>query len=222
MIYTIGGIKGGSGKTTLSTNLAILLSHAGRDVLLVDADAQGSAADFSQMRAELKEDIGFTAIQLGGNAVRTEVAKLKSKYDDIVIDAGGRDTTSQRAALVVSDVFLAPFIPSSFDMWTLEPVVDMIEEMKVANESLRAYAVLNGVDAHGSEDQEAKDYINETGVLKLLESPIGRRKAFRKAASQGLSVVEYKPSDAKAIGEITRLFQELKLQNELVSSLAQS
>lgn len=222
MIYTIGGIKGGSGKTTLSTNLAILLSHAGRDVLLVDADAQGSSADFSQMRGEVKEDIGFTAIQLGGNAVRTEVAKLKAKYDDIVIDAGGRDTTSQRAALVVSDVFLAPFIPSSFDMWTLEPVVDMIEEMKVANESLRAYAVLNGVDAHGNEDQEAKDYINETGVLKLLESPIGRRKAFRKAASQGLSVVEYKPADAKAIGEITRLFQELQLQNELVSSLAQS
>jgi len=222
VIYTIGGIKGGSGKTTLSTNLTILLAQTGRDVLLVDADAQGSSADFSQMRGDVKEDIGYTAIQLGGNAVRTEVAKLKSKYDDIVIDAGGRDTTSQRAALVISDVFIAPFIPSSFDMWTLEPVVDMIEEMMVANPDLRAYAVLNGVDARGSEDDEAKDYIRETGVLTLLESPIGRRKSFRKAASQGLSVVEYKPSDAKAIGEMSRLFEELMQYNNAPSTSTES
>ena len=38
MIYTLGGIKGGTGKTTIATNLAIMLSRAGRDVLLVDAD----------------------------------------------------------------------------------------------------------------------------------------------------------------------------------------
>lgn len=220
MIYTIGGIKGGSGKTTLSTNLTILLAQSGRDVLLVDADAQGTSADFSQMRGEAKPDIGYTAIQLGGNAVRTEVAKLKDKYDDIVIDAGGRDTTSQRAALVVSDVFLAPFIPSSFDMWTLEPVIDMIEEMKVANPNLRAYAVLNGVDAQGSEDKEAREYIGEEGVLGLIEAPIGRRKAFRKAASQGLAVTEYKPADPKAIAEITKLFDELQRLNNVVSTPA--
>lgn len=209
MVYTIGGIKGGSGKTTLSTNLAILLAQSGRDVLLIDADAQGSSADFSQMRSDNMGDIGYTAIQLNGAAVRTEVAKLRSKYQDIVIDAGGRDTTSQRAALVVSDVFVAPFIPSSFDMWTLEPVIDMVEEMSPANPSLQAFAVLNGVDAQGSEGEEAKEYINETNVLKLLDTPLGRRKAFRKAASQGLSVVEFKPADQKAIKEIKALFDAL-------------
>lgn len=215
MIYTIGGIKGGSGKTTLSTNLTILLAQSGRDVLLIDADAQGSSADFSRMRSDNMDDIGYTAIQLNGAAVRTEVMKLKDKYQDIVIDAGGRDTTSQRAALVVSDVFIAPFIPSSFDMWTLEPVIDMVEEMKPANPSLRAYAVLNGVDAQGSEGDEAKQYIEETEVLSLLNAPIGRRKAFRKAASQGLSVVEYKPADQKAIKEIKTLFEALATKSNL-------
>lgn len=208
MIYTIGGIKGGSGKTTLATNLTIQLANSGRDVLLIDADAQGTAADFSQMREEsLSGDIGYTAIQLNGAAVRTQVAKLKDKYDDIVIDAGGRDTTSQRAALVVSDIFIAPFIPSSFDMWTLEPVIDMVEEMMAANPNLKAFAILNGVDSHGNEDDDAKAYINDTGVLRLIDAPLGRRKSFRKAASIGLSVTEYKPIDHKAIGEVNQLFK---------------
>jgi len=209
VIYTIGGIKGGSGKTTFATNLAVMLARSGKDVLLIDADAQGSSADFSQMRGSAMEDMGYTAIQLNGAAVRTEVVKLSEKYDDIVIDAGGRDTTSQRAALVVSDVFLSPFIPSSFDMWTLEPVIDMIEEMMPANPDLKAFALLNGVDAQGSEKEEAKEYIEESGVLKLINASLGRRKAFRKAASVGLSVTEYKPADPKAIGEITAVFDEL-------------
>lgn len=209
MIYTIGGIKGGSGKTTLATNLTILLARSGRDVLLIDADAQGSSADFSEMRSGQLEDIGYTAIQLNGVAVRTQVEKLKEKYDDIVIDAGGRDTTSQRAAVVVSDVFISPFIPSSFDMWTLEPVIDMIEEMKPANPDIRAFALLNGVDPQGNEKAEAKEYIEETSTLKLIDASIGRRKAFRKAASTGLSVVEYKPVDHKAINEISAVFDEL-------------
>lgn len=209
MIYTIGGIKGGSGKTTLSTNLAVMLANSGRDVLLVDADAQGTASDFSELRADTLDDMGYTAIELSGSAVRTQVMKLKPKYDDIVIDAGGRDTTSQRAALVVSDVFIAPFVPSSFDMWTLELVIELVEEMEPANPNLKAFAILNSVDAVGKEDNESKDYILEKGVLSLIDTPLGRRKAFRKASSQGLSVTEYRPKDKKAISEIEAFFKTI-------------
>ena len=44
MIVLIGGEKGGTGKTTIATNLAALRAMAGRDVLLVDTDPQGSAS----------------------------------------------------------------------------------------------------------------------------------------------------------------------------------
>jgi len=219
MIYTIGGIKGGSGKTTLATNLAVMLANSGRDVLLVDADAQGTASDFSQQRSEVLEDIGYTAVKLSGNAVRTQIQKLKDKYDDIVIDAGGRDTTSQRAALVISDVFVAPFVPSSFDMWTLELVVALVQEMTPANPNLRAFAVLNSVDAVGKEDGDSKEYILETGVLEFMDTPIGRRKAFRKASSKGLAVTEFKPKDKKAIGEIDKFFDAILSINKLETSL---
>jgi chromosome partitioning protein len=62
MIYTVGGIKGGSGKTTVATNLAVLLNHAGRDVLLVDADDQENATGFTTWRSEtLLGNVGYTA-----------------------------------------------------------------------------------------------------------------------------------------------------------------
>ena len=52
MFYTICGIKGGSGKTTISTNLAVYLSKQGKDLMLVDADDQESATDFTALRVE--------------------------------------------------------------------------------------------------------------------------------------------------------------------------
>ncbi|NJN32978.1 MAG: AAA family ATPase [Saprospiraceae bacterium] len=210
MIYTVGGIKGGSGKTTVATNLAVMLHLQKRDVLFVDADDQETATDFTHWRNEtLPEGAGYTAIQLANNAVRTEILKLRSKYDDIVIDTGGRDTTSQRAALTVSDVYIVPFIPRSFDMWTLEKVVKLIDEMRTANPDLRAYAVLNKTDFRGSDNVEAKEFLSETDSISLIEPTLGHRKSFANAASKGLSIVEFKPADTKGIKEMTDLFDFL-------------
>ena len=210
MIYTVGGIKGGSGKTTIATNLAVMLYRAGRDVLLVDADDQETATDFTYWRNEtLPEGAGYTAIQLADNAVRTEILKLKDKYDDIVIDTGGRDTTSQRAAIAVSDVYIVPFIPRSFDMWTLEKVTRLIEEMMPANPSLKSVAVLNRLDPRGADNDDAKEFLKDSPTLSVLEATLGHRKIYANAASKGMGVVEYKPGDDKAIQEIEKVFNSI-------------
>ena len=97
MIIADGGIKGGSGKTTVATNLAVMRSGEGNDVLLVDADDQETSTDFTILRNEILENgAGYTNIKLTGAAVRTETLRLKNKYQDIIIDTGGRDTASQR------------------------------------------------------------------------------------------------------------------------------
>ena len=102
MIIVVGGIKGGSGKTTLATNLTVLRSDKSKDVLLIDADDQETATDFTILRNEqLPKGAGYTSIKLSGSAVRTEVLRLSGKFKDIIIDTGGRDTTSQRAALLM-------------------------------------------------------------------------------------------------------------------------
>lgn len=221
MIFTIGGIKGGSGKTTIAVSLTVLLARAGDDVLLVDADNQGTASDFSTWRTETLGNTGYTSIKLSGLAVRNEVLKMKSKYDHIVIDAGGRDTASQRAAMAVSDVFLVPFAPKSFDMWTLEQVEQLVNEMEIANPNLQAYAILNKVDYNKKDIEEGRKYIEESEVLKVLQNTLNERKAFANAAAEGLVVMEHKPKNNKAINELQSLFDEiLSLAKENLEKVA--
>lgn len=207
MIITVGGIKGGSGKTTVATNLAVMRAAIGRDVLLIDADDQETATDFTVLRGERREEgAGYTGIKLSGPAVRTETLKLKAKYQDIVIDTGGRDTTSQRAALAVSDVLLVPFVPRSFDIWTIEKVAELVEEMKAANPTLRAYTFINRADSRGSDNEDAAEVLSDSSTLVLLPATLGQRKAFGNAAAEGLAVTELRQLDTKAVEEISTLY----------------
>lgn len=80
MILILAQTKGGVGKSTLAINLAIARAMAGRDVLLVDADEQATAADFTALRAEKLGGPGYTAISLTGAAVRTQVLRLTDKW----------------------------------------------------------------------------------------------------------------------------------------------
>jgi chromosome partitioning protein len=61
MILICGGIKGGVGKSTIAVNLAILRAAIGKDVLLVDADEQGTASDFTAVRNETLVEQGELA-----------------------------------------------------------------------------------------------------------------------------------------------------------------
>ena len=208
MIVIVGGIKGGSGKTTVATNLAVMSGAAGKDVLLIDADDQETSTDFTALRNEqLPTGAGYTSIKLTGAAVRTETQRLMSKYDRIIIDTGGRDTTSQRAALTVASVLLVPFVPRSFDVWTLEKVGKLVGEIRTVNPQLRAYAFLNRTDPRGHDNDDAAEYLRESGELEFIETPLGARKAFSNAAALGLGVIEFKPVDQKAVEEATKLYQ---------------
>ena len=209
MIVVVGGIKGGSGKTTVATNLAVMRSKVA-ELLLIDADDQETASDFTILRNErLEAGAGYTSIRLSGSAVRTETKRLSVKYDEILIDTGGRDTASQRAALSMADVLLVPFIPRSFDVWTLEKVSELVGEMRTVNPELSAYAFINRADSTGRDNKEAAEIIRDTAELEFIDCPLGSRKAFSNAAAKGLAVVEHKPQDPKAMKEIETLYRYL-------------
>jgi len=208
MIIVVGGIKGGSGKTTVATNLAVMRSSEGKDVLLIDADDQETSTDFTILRNEvLSKGSGYTNIKLTGASVRTETLRLKDKYQDIIIDTGGRDTSSQRAALTIADIMLVPFVPRSFDVWTIEKVSNLVSEIMTVNTQLKAYMFLNRADPRGQDNEETTEVLKESETLSFINTPLGGRKAFSNAAAQGLSVIEQKPTDLKANEEMMKLYK---------------
>jgi len=206
MIYTVGGIKGGSGKTTIATNLTVFLLQQGRDVMLVDADDQESATDFTSFRHQsLNGELGYTAVKLTGRELHANVTRLATKYDDIVIDTGGRDTVSQRSALTVSHAYLVPFAPRSLDIWTLRKVENLIEEVMPFNPSLRCLTFINKADARGTYKDEAADLLRGATNLQFLDTAVGTRISFANAAAAGLGVLEMRPADEKAVQEVNDL-----------------
>ena len=209
MILTVGNVKGGVGKTTLAINIAIARALAGKDVLLIDGDEQHTAASFTDLRNEQAGRKDYTAVNLAGAAVRTQTRQLSSKYGDIVIDAGGRDTGSFRAALTVTDMLLVPVQPRTFDVWAIDQVANLVAEAREINEQLLAVSVLNAADPVGQDNHEAAEALTEVDGIEYLPFLVVRRKAFPNAAAQGLSVLEYVPRDQKAVKELTALIEHL-------------
>ena len=212
MILTVGNTKGGVGKTTLALNLAIARAMAGRDVWLIDGDRQGTA----QMAISIRADAGCSpgiacATYSDGPTLRSQVQQQSSKFDDIIIDAGGRDSTALRAALVLSDVLLVPFNPRSFDVWALNDIAALVDDVRSVRDGLRAVAILNCADPGetSTDNAEAAAAVADVPQFEYLNTPIRRRKSFANAAGQGLSVLELRPVDKKAAEELKALVNAL-------------
>ncbi len=212
MILTIGNTKGGVGKTTLSVQLAISLALQGRDVWFIDGDRQGTAMASISMRMHSKKQPGISCVQYSdGSILRAQVQQQRAKFDDIIIDVGGRDSTALRAALILTDVLLVPFAPRSYDVWALDDMSSLVEEARSIRDNLKAYAVLNLADANANsaDNADAAEAVTEFAQFEYLDTPIRRRKAFSNAGGSGLSVHEASKKDAKACAEIDALFNAI-------------
>lgn len=211
MIIVVASIKGGTGKTTIATNLAIFRAQNASDVLLVDADSQKSASDFCAVRNEEGVSPDLTCSIITGRTLNSELAKLAPKFDDIVVDVGGRDGTTLRSAMLAADVLVVPFLPSQLDAWALAQMEGLVEEVETLNDKLRTVAFLNKVDTNPRIQlaDEATKFAEETKI-HFCDVHVGYRVAFRKAVAEGLAVNEVKNrKDAKAVNEMKQLYKEV-------------
>jgi chromosome partitioning protein len=218
MIITVGNTKGGVGKTCLALNIAIARALSGRDVWLIDGDRQGTAQTAISIRSDSGHAPGIACASYpDGKTLRSQIQNQGAKWDDIIIDVGGRDSTALRAALLISDVLLTPFLPRSFDVWALNDIAILIDQAREDQEArglkfdLRAYAILNCADPGESstDNTEAAEAVADLPQFEYLSTPIRRRKSFANAAGQGLSVLEIKPGDKKAKDELNALINIL-------------
>jgi chromosome partitioning protein len=203
-VIVMGGEKGGTGKTTISVNLAIMRALMGHDVLFVDADKQRSGARFFDRRNGngVKPDI--TCVNILGKHLNSELDRMASRYESIVVDVGGRDSVELRSALVATSVtnWYSPIQPSEFDMDTLETIEELSELSQTYNSNLQAHIILNACSTHAQTKttDEAKDVIHESFPnLKICNTTIGHRVSFKYSISNSCSVVEFEKDEYKKL-----------------------
>jgi len=210
MIILIGGEKGGTGKTTIATNLAAMRAVK-RDVLLIDTDPQGSANYWAQSRDSENITPRVACIQKFGKGLPKEVKDLATRYEDIIIDAGGRDSIELRSSLVVVEKVFIPIQPSQFDIWTLNQMDELVETAKSFNPDLEAKVIISRASTNPlvHESDETGKLLNDFSNLGLVNVSIRDRIAYRKAAKDGMTVIELNSKDLKAISEMELLYKEV-------------
>lgn len=208
-ILIAGGIKGGIGKSTLAANLAVLAARSGQEVLLVDADPQETTATWAAARSEQTSDLApVTTVSIVGRQIRDELRRLSEKYGVVIVDAGARDTSTQRSALSVANLVLLPFPPRGPDLWTLDAVAQTVSDVRSINEGLRAIAFVNRADPIGSDNAEAEAAFAEHGeVIEAAPLRIGNRKGIATSHLMGLGACEAQRPDAKAVAELDALYR---------------
>lgn len=208
MIILVGGEKGGSGKSCLAQNLAVYLQQKKRDILLLDADPQGTTTDWIKERDENPDLINIPSVQASGN-IRQVLDDLSRRYQDIVIDAGGQDSEALRSAMTIATHMLLPFRPKRRDLKTLVHVEQLIKLAKAVNPELVTKAVITQCPTLPSQAQrilDAKDACESFGLIALNQFTTNRN-VYDDADENGLSVFEV-DSDPKAKAEIEKIVIE--------------
>ena len=210
MIITIGNTKGGVGKTTLAVSIAIALAIDGVGVWLIDGDRQGSTKRVMSTRAQSGQLPRVQCDQIPDwKALAGQVRDNAGRFDHVLIDVGGRDSAALRVALGLSNLLVIPFAPRSLDMWAMNDIQALVVEARAANPDLRAAAILNCADSTGTDNKDAVEALAGFPELVYLDAPIMRRKSVANAVGMGLSVLELRPKDEKAIHELKRLVSSI-------------
>ena len=207
MRIAVVNTKGGVGKTTIATHLAALFA-AQAATLLIDADPQASAASWAAWRREAGREPSPTTTCLLGKAVFDEGKNLSKGFGHTVIDAGGRDSASLRAALLLAERAVVPVGASNLDAAAMTDLLEIVELAKDFNAGLAVHVLLMRIDPRTRDTGEMIDYLHEH-KLRLLEARICERVAYRRAIGEGATVAEL-AKDPQAIAEMAALFKEIQ------------
>ncbi|STO18193.1 plasmid partitioning protein ParA [Escherichia coli] len=191
MIILVASQKGGCGKSTTSVNICAELARKNKDVVLIDADKQGTAARWASDRNAGEVAPVIHCVQKFDN-IRETLLDLDKRYEYVVVDTAGRDSREMRTGMTAADVLLVPFRPSQPDLDTLPHLVEVIAEAMDFNPKLKAYAMLTMAPSNPvvNEANEAREYLAEYPQLELLKTVVRDRKIYRDCMAEGKGVVE--------------------------------
>ncbi|WP_252988371.1 ParA family protein [Shigella flexneri] len=185
--------KGGCGKVN-HQRICAELARKNKDVVLIDADKQGTAARWASDRNSSEVTPVIHCVQKFGN-IRETLLDLNNRYEYVVVDTAGRDSKEMRTGITAADILLVPFRPSQPDLDTLAHFVEVFEEALdlMPNPNIKACAVLTMAPSNPvvNEANEAKEYLAEYPQLKLLKTIIRDRKFTATAWLKGRGLLRW-------------------------------
>ncbi len=202
MIIAYLNQKGGVGKTTLAIHTAAAFALAGRDVVLVDADPQGSALDWLEARQRRLEgaavperpagdaaDPLFSVIGMPRPVIHKQVARIAAGCDLVVIDGPPSLADISRSAMFAADLVLIPVQPSPYDVWAAQDLLGLIDETRVYREDLEARFVVSRRIVGTAIGRDVTAALAEWSI-PVLPAHVSQRVAFAESAATGSSVLE--------------------------------
>lgn len=215
MIWSSIAEKGGSGKTTFITNLAVQFALDGKRVLALDFDPMGSLSTWGSSRA-MQDDAtqGITVLSAASHVPSEVIARVNlDDFDELVLDVPGSDSEYLRQTLLLSDVCVMPSVPGGFDFTsyahTLEVIEQAIEIKARQNEALVACLFLNRTRYNSTVARLTRQHIDtHLNQAHLLESELAWLDDFPLAGQMGYGVSEY-AKRGTAAKQIRKLVEEL-------------
>jgi len=218
--YLFAHTKGGVTKTTTAINMAAMRAAEGRRVLLVDSDSGQSSTSFINVRKlaglpDIPHVSLVSYLQDDGSwyAIDDDLRKLATRFDDVLIDAGGEGHGSPeiRMALMVADKVITPCGTSKPDTARLAPMNNMIREAKVMNPKLKAmlFATRASTNAKSNDVIEFYKDVTRFGQYQVAEAVVRARDCYTKWLATGEAVFEQKKLVKPAMKEMAELYREV-------------
>lgn len=204
-IITTINEKGGTGKSTIATNLATALHRKGKRVVLIDADPQGTATDW---RAASPEGADLPPVVPVARPQELDAALRDLVADFVVIDTPARAAQLSAAVVRVADVALIVLQPSGPDVWASAATVKLIQARIDAGGQIDAAFLVNRAAANTKLAKLIKDGDWNGYGIDQLTSTVGNRTAFAQALTDGVSVFDL--NDTAAQTEIHNIINELE------------
>lgn len=193
--------KGGAGKSTLASSVAVAAHVSGERVFIIDLDPLQTLVKWSGVRKAA--DIAVEHVP--PTKLSKALAALEKKgISLVVIDAPGHDSENSLAAIRAADLCIIPARPNAFDLWASEVTRAQVKEKG------RDYAFL--LNQCPPSQQSARVELGAKTLQAmggLLGPLVSARVDYQEAARLGLGVSEYNP-DGVAAEEMRELWGSIK------------
>lgn len=192
-VVVTANVKGGSGKSTTTENLAVCAAKEGFKVVIIDTDPAGDISEWAEDRATAGVDPAIYCVSASGDDVMPLIDDLDEDYDIILVDVGGADSEAMRFSMAKAHKVYIPIEPQEKSIKKLAMMNKMVKNARSLNTNLEAVVFVNRANPNikVTSAEKAIEIASSAPDLKVSPVIIYERTIIKTASEQGLGVIEH-------------------------------